>query len=1046
MKNKNNNLRNTLLLISAAAAFLLLADVLINKYFNDKELSASRQAVTACLNDLSKTLQSKVEQNLSLLGGLTAYVSQDPDVLEQEFRSISSNIMNQPNILETISMTDGYRIKYIYPDSGVLDTLKGVNLLNIPRQRQQAIDASKTKQIVLDGPVKLIQEGSGIIGRQAFFSGKNFRGMISGVINISSLTEIALQEAKERGLQIAIRKTDSEMVYGSPRLFSIDAKVPTVPIMMFNLTWEMAGEPDGGFQAHNESEKYVHAGTFLLFVFAVVLLILKHRQDEQKTNLNTLLRLSQRMGQMGSFVYSRKKDTVSFTDEVLVILPQAVEKTLTFDDFIEIVRPDHREQLIKLFKGGVPQARFETEFYTSAGNTCLRMTAVSTHNINNEFSGYQGIIADVSEQKNIIEDLALSETRYRDLTLCTSDFIWEMDTDCHYTFFDGKPEHRKLMPQEQGAKPLFSDSNAGAQEQFFFCNTIVKNGLPIKDMEHWVTDEAGNRRCYLMNGVPVFDTAGKLTGYRGVDKDITEQYMLRLEREMIFRVSRDGLAIVDMDARFIDMNKAYLDMTGYDRDYLLTIKCYDITHPDDMDKSMKVLREVYDTGFYDKFEKRCRRKDGEYITVQMTLSVMDSKRILIASRDITEIRTYQNALEEKEKLLSSIIDVSPIPLCIMDKNGRAINVNRAFTDVFGYTLADVSRYKAWWTIIYPDKAQKKNIKKRLKKYIAATLEGYTPAPVQAHAVCKNKEIKDIVFHYAVLTDMAVAAFYDITSRVQAENKLQEYIKIVDTNIPISRTDMQGYITSVSEAFCQLCGFKKEELIGRRHEMLHHPDFTKELYDNLVNTIASGYEWEGELKKIHRDGSVFWTKTLISPIFSDGIQTGFMAIDQDITDKKRIEKMSVTDKLTGIYNRIRLDEVLTKEFARYKRLDDTFSVILFDIDHFKNVNDTYGHLVGDEVLKTLASIVSSSVRESDIFGRWGGEEFLIICPATEKSGAYTLAEKLREKVAAYDFPTAGIVTCSFGVAEIDIKGTDAMIKTADDALYKAKQSGRNRVEN
>ncbi|MGE4318807.1 MAG: diguanylate cyclase, partial [Deferribacterales bacterium] len=397
------------------------------------------------------------------------------------------------------------------------------------------------------------------------------------------------------------------------------------------------------------------------------------------------------------------------------------------------------------------------------------------------------------------------------------------------------------------------------------------------------------------------------------------------------------------------------------------------------------------------------------------------------------------------KTLKSVIEVSPIPLCLMDKRGRMININNMFTETFGYTLEEISITRSWWRLIYPDAASRQIIYKKWKTYVRQSGKGFTPEPIQTVAVCKDGTQRDILFHFSSMKDMAVAAFYDITSRVETEKKLQEYIDIVDKNVAISNTDEKGYITSASEAFSKLCGYTVSELLGKRHEIMHHPDVSAEQYKELVRTIATAKTWSGELKKLTRDGEVFWTDTRISPVIKGDDIAGFMYIDQDITDKKRIEELSVTDKLTGIYNRIRLDSALYDEFLRFKRLDEVFSIILFDIDFFKKVNDTYGHLVGDDVLRALAKLVKSSLRETDIFGRWGGEEFLVVCCGSDEDGSYTLAEKLRQKVALYEFPAVETLTCSFGVAQIDNDGTDAMIKRADDALYAAKQNGRNRVE-
>lgn len=162
--------------------------------------------------------------------------------------------------------------------------------------------------------------------------------------------------------------------------------------------------------------------------------------------------------------------------------------------------------------------------------------------------------------------------------------------------------------------------------------------------------------------------------------------------------------------------------------------------------------------------------------------------------------------------------------------------------------------------------------------------------------------------------------------------------------------------------------------------------------------------------------------------------------------KMFKQQSITDALTGIYNRLKLDEDLSYAIKRVKRTKSEFAVILLDIDNFKQVNDRFGHPVGDEVLKAFSSLLMSAVRQTDIVGRWGGEEFLIICPDTDLQGCQTLAEQLKQRISVYEFPEIKQLYASLGVVvhNPDEKA-DAVIARVDKALYRAKDLGRNRVE-
>ena len=160
----------------------------------------------------------------------------------------------------------------------------------------------------------------------------------------------------------------------------------------------------------------------------------------------------------------------------------------------------------------------------------------------------------------------------------------------------------------------------------------------------------------------------------------------------------------------------------------------------------------------------------------------------------------------------------------------------------------------------------------------------------------------------------------------------------------------------------------------------------------------------------------------------------------------LERLSVTDKLTGLFNRVKLDAVLAKEINRASRFGETFSVLILDIDHFKEINDQHGHHAGDRVLEQIARTLMQNTRKIDTVGRWGGEEFLIVCPNTDANGARQLAENLRNAIAQLEFPGIGKKTVSIGASSFQLDDqVEDIASRADHALYEAKNAGRNRVE-
>lgn len=159
----------------------------------------------------------------------------------------------------------------------------------------------------------------------------------------------------------------------------------------------------------------------------------------------------------------------------------------------------------------------------------------------------------------------------------------------------------------------------------------------------------------------------------------------------------------------------------------------------------------------------------------------------------------------------------------------------------------------------------------------------------------------------------------------------------------------------------------------------------------------------------------------------------------------LQDLSVTDKLTQIPNRLKLDEQFNFSLQSCERYQNNFSIILLDIDHFKQVNDTFGHQAGDDVLVTLAKILKNNLRNTDMVGRWGGEEFLILCPNSNLEMSVVLANKLRKLIEDHPFDVVEKITASFGVTTFRKNDTETiMLARADEALYEAKEQGRNIV--
>lgn len=187
-------------------------------------------------------------------------------------------------------------------------------------------------------------------------------------------------------------------------------------------------------------------------------------------------------------------------------------------------------------------------------------------------------------------------------------------------------------------------------------------------------------------------------------------------------------------------------------------------------------------------------------------------------------------------------------------------------------------------------------------------------------------------------------------------------------------------------------------------------------------------------------SVFITVSLIVPAL-----LGRQLIARQKSNTDKLIKLSETDHLTGLYDRGKITELLEEELTRHHRFEHGVSVILLDVDHFKEVNDSSGHAAGDRLLKAISARIATAIRNVDVAGRWGGEEFLVICPETSLVDATRVAERLRASIADSPFGEVGTKTVSCGVATAYAdEQLSPLINRADVALYEAKAGGRNQV--
>ncbi len=239
---------------------------------------------------------------------------------------------------------------------------------------------------------------------------------------------------------------------------------------------------------------------------------------------------------------------------------------------------------------------------------------------------------------------------------------------------------------------------------------------------------------------------------------------------------------------------------------------------------------------------------------------------------------------------------------------------------------------------------------------------------------------------------------------------------------------------------------------------------------MWDTILTGEVWHGEVENKRKNGSLYFEEETITPMFDEqGNIKHFIAIKLDITKRRQMEanlrlakeelqaafeheqQLARIDALTGVNNRRYLYKLAEHEFDVAMRYQQPLSVIMFDLDHFKNINDAFGHAIGDRMLERVAQVARAQLRDADLIGRYGGEEFVVLLPVTNAQQAYLLAERIRAGAAEIRIETgdgsSATATLSIGIAEAlrapQDKSVEDAIRRADEAMYAAKKAGRNR---
>lgn len=446
-------------------------------------------------------------------------------------------------------------------------------------------------------------------------------------------------------------------------------------------------------------------------------------------------------------------------------------------------------------------------------------------------------------------------------------------------------------------------------------------------------------------------------------------------------------------------------------------------------------------------------------------------------QEVTEKTKALDIALEKEQYTSAslkgVLDAAEqVAIIATQKDGLIRLFNIGAENILGYRAADMIDKQTPLAFHDPDEVERERQRlmdssgETLKPFDVFTFDCREPGPSTWTYIRRDgtrRQVRLMVSPIRLREDEVdgwLGVAVDVTEQIAAEQDLRRadaMLKALTRNVPgvvyQFRVDADGRMTFpyASDGIYQIYEISAEEgreSADRAIERIH-PDDAKHVMETIEASARSLKRWQADYRVVLPSRGVRWLRGESTPQRAEDGGTIWHGYLADITELKELEQKlrdeATIDPLTGLHNRRQLEALAQAELVHFESYGEPFSLIMIDLDHFKSLNDRYGHDIGDEVLRRVGTLLKESVRTSDVVFRLGGEEMLVLCPGTALNDALGLAEKLRRLMRDADMPFDDHVTASFGVATVmpDNRLSD-ILKRADDMLYRAKREGRNKV--
>jgi diguanylate cyclase (GGDEF)-like protein/PAS domain S-box-containing protein len=640
---------------------------------------------------------------------------------------------------------------------------------------------------------------------------------------------------------------------------------------------------------------------------------------------------------------------------------------------------------------------------------------------------------------------------------------------------------------------------------------ILQKGTS-KEVGEWIPMK-GERLFFITRKFPILDDMGKPCMVAGMSVDVTEIEKARQAREIMERkykhlidTSNDGMVVVDPQTmNILEVNRVFAERLGYTAQELLRMRMTDINRVTDPaeDPVYQALRE----GKHGVFERILIRKDGSTFPVEISARILEleGKEVMAGFvRDVTNRIKAENEIKrgtELTRLLKDIAVESNEAAAAETALMTAIDKIREFT---GWDLGHVyivgpdGNIRSSGLISCSDPALMEKFRRMTEAFVFGPGEGLPGKVCQSgkptwfldvsrQDVCARDRAMahmglNAAFAFPVMEGKKAAAALEffarsmdepdalmleainslavqlgrVTERKKISEKLQLAQRIIESaKEGILITDSDGTIESVNRAFTELTGYPPEEAIGNNPRLLKSGKNDDEFYRRMWDSLLTKGNWEGEIWNRRKDGSAYPELLSITAIKDDsGATVKYAAIFNDISEfvssKKEIEYQAYHDALTGLPNRLLLLDRLKQALARAHRNNTQFAILFMDLDNFKHINDSLGHVTGDMILKGTAIRLVGCLREGDTVSRFGGDEFCALVEnIKDEYEVMEVARRILDSLAEpYLFGSEELVsTVSIGASifPADSRTADGLMKNADMAMYHAKEAGKSNFQ-